>query len=363
MKKIRINIPENNYNVYLGNRIAESFMPLLKRDKILGNIFLVIDSNLKKLYPKLLSNDLYTNLQTLKHVSIHASEKNKSFEAIQKIHTALIKYKFGRDSVIFAVGGGIIGDITGFAASTYMRGVKYIQVPTTLLAAVDSSVGGKTGVNFSDRKNIIGSFYQPSMVVVDPLFFNTLSEDEMLCGVGEIIKYSFLTNVGFFNYVKRNIEKIINNETRVIEKIISESINFKRSVVEADEKESGIRKVLNFGHTFAHAFEIQQKHRIKHGHAVIVGIAAALILSQKLNLISSRLFNTYIELIKCFNGRIKISKVDIGLIIKIMESDKKNRDNRIRFVLIKEIGQIVTDIPAETSLIKESISESIEFFQ
>jgi 3-dehydroquinate synthase len=362
MKKIRINVPHNNYSVYLGNRVAESTISLMNKEKISGNIFIVMDRNVKRLYPQILSDYFNAGSSKPKYITLHATEKNKTFETIQKIHSALIRNKFGRDAIILAVGGGIIGDITGFAASTYMRGVEYIQVPTTLLAAVDSSVGGKTGINFQERKNIIGSFYQPSMVLVDPLFYNTLAEEEMLCGVGEVIKYCFLTNVNFFNYVKKNIQKIINNDTQVIEKIITESINFKSSVVEADEKESGIRKVLNLGHTFAHAFEIQQNHKIKHGQAVIVGITAALYLSKRLNLISPKSLISYLELVHHFKGRIRLNKVDIGSILKIMESDKKNRRNQIRFVLIKDIGEIVTDISAEKKLIKESISESIAHF-
>ena len=363
MKKIRIQIPGNNYNVHLGNGLIRSTLKLLNKENITGNIFVVLDGNIKKYYPTLLSDNLDNKQHKIKSITLHASEKNKSYESVQKIHSSLIRNKFGRDSLIFAIGGGIIGDITGFAASTYMRGIQYIQVPTTLLAAVDSSVGGKTGINFGARKNIIGSFYQPSMVLVDPKFFNTLSQQEMLCGIGEIIKYSFLTDKKYFNYVKRNIVNILNNEIKVVERIVAESIKFKGNVVEADEKETGIRKVLNLGHTFAHAYEVQQKHRIKHGQAVIVGITSALFLSFKLDLISQSKLNSYLDLIALFKGKIKLSKVDIESVMKIMESDKKNRENQIRFVLLKGIGQIVTDIPADKRLVKESISESIAYFQ
>lgn len=363
MKKIKINIPQKEYNVYLGNNIFPKLPNIISKEQINGNILLVIDSNVKKYYSDLILSTFIESSSTVKIITVTATEKKKSFETLQKIHNVLIKNNFGRDSVIIAIGGGIIGDIAGFAAATYMRGIKYIQVPTTLLASVDSSVGGKTGINFSDTKNVIGAFYQPKLVLIDTDFFNTLPEEEMLCGLGEVVKYCFLTNTNFFNYVKNNVENILQNNPKTIEKIITESIKFKGGVVEADEHESGIRKVLNLGHTFAHAYEVQQKHKLKHGQAVIVGTTNALYLSKYLDLIDEKKFQKYMSFMLMFSNRIKLTNIDKNVLHNLMLRDKKNRNNEIKFVLIKDVGEIVTDIPAQKKYISESITNTISHFQ
>lgn len=362
MKKIEINVPEHPYNVYLGKGNFSKIKSLLKKENISGDILLIIDSNVNKYYNQLITSSFNGYQGKVKNIYIHSSEKNKSYSTLQKIHNYLIKHNFGRDSIIVAIGGGIIGDIAGFAASTYMRGIKFVQIPTTLLASVDSSVGGKTGINFINTKNVIGSFYQPRLVLIDSNFFDTLPNEERLCGLGEIIKYAYLTNNRFFSYVEKNSEKILSNHYNIIAKVISESINFKGSVVEADEKESGIRKVLNLGHTFAHAFEVEQKHKIKHGQAVIVGIACALQLSKELELLSNSKFEVFLTLVTKFNADITLGKVDINQIYKIMQRDKKNRKNEIMFVLIKDIGEILTDISVGKQLVQKSISTALDHF-
>jgi 3-dehydroquinate synthase len=360
--KIKVNIPQSEYNVYLGNGNFPKLPTYLKKEMITGNILLVIDSNVKKLYSKIIEST-FLNLKTkVKSITITTNEKNKSFETLKKIHSVLIKNNFGRDSIIVAIGGGIIGDITGFAASTYMRGIKYVQVPTTLLASVDSSVGGKTGINFGRTKNVIGSFYQPELVLIDTNFFSTLNDSERLCGLGEIIKYAFLTNHNFYNFVQKNISTILNNDTQIVAKVIKESISFKGSVVEADEKEAGIRKVLNLGHTFAHAFEVEQNHKLKHGQAVIVGITSSLYLSKSLNLITTKDFNKYLDFLLLFSASIKLKDANKNHLYKLMLRDKKNRQNEIKFVLVREIGEIITDVPAQKHLVIDSLTQTISHF-
>lgn len=362
MQKIEIKIPGSEYNVYLGENNFSQLPHLLKKGMFNGSILFVLDSNIKKYYLELIKNTIIRIPQRVKIITINSTEKNKSYESLQKIHSYLINNNFGRDSVIIAIGGGIIGDLTGFAASTYMRGIKYIQIPTTLLSSVDSSVGGKTGINFNNTKNIVGSFYQPEFVLIDTHFFSTLPFEEMICGLGEIIKYCFLTDKKFFNYVRKNTDNILSNNSNVLKHIIKESVTFKGAVVEADEKESGIRKALNLGHTFAHAFEIQQKHKLKHGQAVIVGITCALYLSHKLDFIANKDFNQYLDFLLLFKDKVKLRKVDKKLILNVMMMDKKNRDNEIKFVLLKSVGQIITDFSVPQKLIDESISETIPHF-
>ncbi|PID60705.1 MAG: 3-dehydroquinate synthase [Ignavibacteriae bacterium] len=360
MKKIKINIPQNPYHVYLGENIFSNVIDIMKSKNLSGNIFLIIDHNIEKFYAAVIKKTFQNN--NYKKIIVIASEKNKSYETLQKIHNALIKNKFNRDSILIAIGGGIIGDLSGFAASTYMRGIKYVQIPTTLLAAVDSSVGGKTGLNFNGIKNIVGSFYQPEFVLVDTKFFTTLPQKEMLCGLGEVIKYGFLTNEKYFKFISKNIDKILSNDKKVIQKIIYESIKFKGDVVEADERENGIRKILNLGHTFAHALEVDQNHKIKHGEAVIVGINCALYLAGFMNILSQKSFIEFNNFLKRFNEKIKIKSFDKDSMYKTMLRDKKNRSNKIKFVLMKEIGNLITDIPADKILINNAITKGIVDF-
>lgn len=362
MKKININIPGKEYNVYLGKGFFSQLPNKLKLENISGKLLLVVDSNVNKHHKELINKTFSDTDLSFHSIVLTSTEKNKSFATLQKIHSALIKNNFGRDSIIVAIGGGIIGDITGFAASTYMRGIKYIQVPTTLLASVDSSVGGKTGINFNETKNIIGSFYQPKLVMIDTDFFNTLPSEEMLCGLGEIIKHCFLTNKGFLDFVRKNSEKILSNDTTAVHKVITESILFKGGVVAADEKESGIRKILNLGHTFAHAFEVEQKHKLKHGQAVIVGITCALYLSQKLNLIEEKEFNNDLQFLLMFSDKIHLKNINRKILFNVMQRDKKNRNNEIKFVLLNKIGNILTDVSAPKNLIYESIKSTILHF-
>ncbi len=362
MKKIEIKIPGKEYNVYLGKNTFVQLLKILKREKLTNNILLVIDKNVNKYYSKLIEKTFSSINSNYKKIVLATSEKTKSFETLSKIHSTLIKNNFSRDSIIIALGGGITGDITGFAAATYMRGIKYIQIPTTLLAAVDSSVGGKTGINFGNTKNIIGSFHQPELVLIDTDFFKTLPKEELLCGVGEIIKYCFLTDEKFFNYVKNNIQNLLSLNPSSIQRVIIKSIEFKGNVVSADEKESGVRKILNLGHTFAHAFEVEQNHKLKHGQAVVVGITCSLYLSKELNIISESNFRKYLDFLLLFSNRIKLRKVNVTTIYNIMGKDKKNRANEIRFVITNKIGNILTDVPASKKSVVDSIKKGILHF-
>lgn len=360
MKRIKIQIPNKEYCVFLGSNSFVQLPKILKKENLTTNILLVIDKNVNRYYSKII-DDTFSGIKH-KRIVLTSSEKNKNFETLNKIHSSLIKNNFGRDTIIIAIGGGIIGDITGFAAATFMRGIKYVQVPTTLLASVDSSVGGKTGINFNHTKNIIGSFHQPELVVIDTEFFKTLPEEELLCGIGEIIKYCFLTDVQFFNYVKKNIQNLLSLNPSSIQHVITKSIEFKGNVVSADEKESGIRKILNLGHTFAHAFEVEQNHKLKHGQAVIVGITCSLYLSKELKIISEKDFRRYLDFLLLFANKIKLRKVNISKIYNIMKKDKKNRSNEIRFVLANTIGNILTDVPASKESVIDSITKGISHF-
>ena len=347
MKKINVKCKSFTYPVFVGSNILQSLPDLLKKHKLNKNVFIVIDENVEKIYgreiKKLVSS--WANRSTI--FILKASERSKSLTTLKKIYTALADNEFGRDTLLLSVGGGITGDVAGYCAATYMRGVQLVHVPTTLLASVDSSIGGKTGVNFYNRKNLIGSFYQPHFVLIDTNFLQTLPAAELRSGTGEIIKYAFLSNKDFCEYILQNFNKLLLLNSKVLNSVISESVLIKAGVVGQDEKETGLRKILNFGHTFAHAFESHSGYKIKHGEAVVGGIIAALFLSHKLKFFSDEKLESYLKFLSVFKLPPAIKKVNNNSILEIMYLDKKRRGDRIKFVLLKDIGNLIIDAEIE----------------
>ncbi len=358
MKKICIDLKYHKYNIEIGSSLVKSITGYINEHHSNTTAFLLVDKSILKIHKDNFINPIIELIdgKTIVYPFL-ASEKNKTYDSIIKIHAAMQKKKLGRDSLLIAIGGGITGDVGGFAASTYMRGIPYIQIPTTLLAAVDSSVGGKTGINFNGAKNFIGSFYQPEADFIDTSLFSSLLEEEIICGTGEVLKYAFLTDIQFYNYLKRNIDKLISLNKTTLQRIIEESVKFKAAVVIKDEKESGLRKVLNLGHTFAHAFESTLNHKIKHGQAVIVGLTAALHLSFQMGLLNEKNLLKYLSLLVPFSEFIKLKINDPAALYNAMYSDKKNRRGKIKFVLLEDIGKILLDVECP----KEKVIKSIEF--
>ena len=361
MKKINVKSKCFTYPVFIGSHILQSLPELFEKYKLNKNVFIVIDENVERIYGreirKLVSR--WTNRSTI--FILRASERSKSLTTLKKIYTALADDEFGRDTLLLSVGGGITGDVAGYCAATYMRGIQLIHVPTTLLASVDSSIGGKTGVNFYNRKNLIGSFYQPQFVFIDTDFLQTLPAAELKSGAGEIIKYAFLSNKDFYNSLVQNFNKLLLLNSRVLSKVISESVIIKAGVVSQDEKETGLRKILNFGHTFAHAFESHSGYKIKHGEAVVGGIIAALFLSHKLKFFSDEKLESYLKFLSVYKLPSAIKKVNNNIILEIMRLDKKRRGDRIKFVLLKDIGILVIDAEIEKKEIFYALDKMKDF--
>ena len=363
MKKVEINIPGKEYSVLIEQHLFDRLEKIILSKKSNKNLFIVIDRKVLELH----------RTKIIRFVSnfpgkyfIHefvSDESNKSFSSADKMYSDLISQKFGRDTLMLAIGGGITGDIAGFVASTFARGIQFIQIPTTLLAAVDSSVGGKTGINFSETKNIIGTFYQPEMVLIDSGFLKTLPEEEVVCGIGEILKYAFLIDQKFFVALRNNLFKLIKLDSSFTSKIIESCIQFKGDIVLADEKEGSLRKILNLGHTFAHAIEIEQNYRIKHGQAVIIGLVCALDLSRRMEILDKKLFEEYLQLPLLLRNFISIDKFDADHIYEVMKRDKKGFNNNIKFVLVNSIGNILIDVEADESEVLQSIQQGIGYFK
>jgi 3-dehydroquinate synthase len=360
MKIVKVNLEYASYPIFIGENIFPKLEELIASSKLYKNLFFVVDKNVYKQFSKYIKKIFYKHDEKKYFYKFCAIEKNKSYDELKKIHSKLLEKRFGRDTLLISVGGGITCDLSGFAASTYMRGVQLIHIPTTLIAMVDSSIGGKTGINFELYKNMVGTFYQPKLVLCDIDFISTLSNREMISGCGELIKYAFITSKHFYEKINDKLPAIISKNKIALSDIIYNSVQFKASIVNMDENEKGLRKVLNFGHTFAHAFEKESKNKISHGEAVTVGIVCALFLSNRKKLISNDALKKYLEL----TGKLKINKsifkVDPEQIYKIMFTDKKNLDEKISLVLLKDIGELVLDVHASKAEIIWAINSAIE---
>ncbi len=345
MSQIKLNIitKTQKYPIFIGKGLCTKISQIAKSNSIdFNKCLLIIDSNVPKIFISPIKKFLKNKISYTYYFK--ANELNKNMNSINKILEILLNKNFSRDDCLISIGGGITGDISGFAASLFKRGLKFINIPTTLLSQVDSSIGGKTGINTGYGKNLIGSFYQPNLVISDTQFLKTLPEREIICGYGEILKHSIIRNKKFFDFLNIHKNKILKLSSPYIEKAIYESCRIKKGVVEKDEKEKGLRKILNFGHSFAHAYEatLGYSKKLNHGEAVILGMKTALNLSVKENLMNKSEYHSIIDHIEDSNLPSSVSKFfstkDIHNILKFMGKDKKNRSNKINLVLLKKIG-------------------------
>jgi len=341
MEKKQI-IRANGYDVNICNSFSD--MPDLGRE-----LFIVTDNNVKELY---LDSFLDVVSKDKGVFVMSPGESYKSFDTVSEIYRAFSAAEVDRKTVVIALGGGVVGDVCGFAAATFMRGVSFVQVPTTLMAMADSSVGGKTAVNFEGLKNLIGAFYQPKLVYINTSCLNTLPKEHISAGMAEIIKYGLIRDEAFFHYLLENSDDM--------GYLIQKSLEIKAEIVSIDEKEAGIREILNFGHTFGHSIESLLKYEVPHGVCVAIGMRAALSLSAEKGYISFELVQKYSDFCKKHTIPTKLS--DIGKILnpldiyENMRHDKKVRYGSIRLVLLKALGEAFVDESCGKSEIIESIS-------
>jgi 3-dehydroquinate synthase len=357
VKKIDVILNENSYPIFIGGGILSNLSKLIEKYNLNKNILLIIDEKVIELYKKRIFSQFYAHNGKINYYVVKQGEKSKSFIELNKIYSCLLQNNYGRDSLIIAIGGGVTGDLAGYAAATYMRGIPLVQVPTTLLSMVDSSIGGKTGINFEDKKNMIGAFYQPEFVLIDTDFLQTLPRREITSGLGEVIKYTYLADEKFFLYVLNHLKLAYENNRYVLEQFIYNSAAIKAAVVSQDEKESGLRKILNLGHTFAHSFETNLKFKISHGEAVIAGIISALFLSQKTGLISEKELEYYLALPLKVKLPLQLIKPSTENLFKVMLHDKKNRAGKIKFVLVSGPGKIILDVEADKKAVNYAVNK------
>ena len=345
MKKIKVGIKNNPYEVLVGTGlISQKNLDELKDKEVL----LVLDKNIPSKYQDLITKELSDLSAKFYRLEIHASEEEKSGITLDRIHSKLISERYSRDCCLVGMGGGITCDITGFAAATYQRGVDFILFPSTLLSQVDASVGGKTAINHPQGKNMIGAFHQPIKVFADVNLLSSLESIEISNGLSEIIKHALISDKKYFEWLEANIENIISLEPKAIEHAITRSIEIKAEIVSEDEKEKGIRKYLNFGHTFGHAIELYGDFKqFSHGQSVAIGMLMAMELSKIHEGFSGDNLKRSKNLIIKANPDLNIKNAfEEKKLIENMSVDKKRSGDKLTFILLKDIGQakIKTDI-------------------
>jgi 3-dehydroquinate synthase len=334
---IIVNLPQKNYPIYIERGFIQSIGSEIK--KIYGNnkIVIITDSNVEFLYGTIIENSLKKESFVVKKVIIEPGEKSKFFETLQRVCEEILEFGLARGDLIIAFGGGVVGDLGGFAASILLRGIAFIQVPTTLLAQIDSSVGGKVAINSISGKNLIGSFYQPEAVFIDPDLLNTLSERVFNDGMAEVIKCAAIKDEGlFYKLLEYETKEIL---MKHIEELIFTCCNIKKNVVELDERDLGERMLLNFGHTIGHAIEkIFNYETFTHGEAVAMGMVAITRNSERLGITESGTLELLIKLVTKYNLPNELPYINKDEFLQVLLLDKKNMNENINLILLEKIG-------------------------
>lgn len=306
-------------------------------------VCIVSDSNVSRFHMEALSSFLKDYCKVVETFVFPAGEENKQLSNIMKLYAHLIEKKFDRNDMLFALGGGVVGDMTGFAAATFLRGISFVQVPTSLLAMVDSSIGGKTGVDFDSYKNMVGAFHQPSAVYMNLSTLNTLPEREFYSGFGEIIKHGLIKDKAYYIWLKENADRILSKDLNTLEELIYRSSEVKRHVVENDPKEKGERALLNFGHTLGHSIEKYLDFKLLHGECVALGMVAAAYISRKRGMISEEELREIEAVLAQYHLPVSYQELDTEKILAFMKNDKKMIAGKIKFILLDGIGNAVID--------------------
>lgn len=338
MKTLEINLKDNSYSIYIERNILSTIGEYLKKNINCKKIAIITDSNLEKLYGNNLNKIIEKEGFDTKTICVKPGEESKSIDTLKGVYDELSKFKVGRGDLIITFGGGVVGDLGGFAASTYLRGVPYIQVPTSLLAQVDSSIGGKVAVDLPWGKNLVGSFYHPKAVLIDPELLKTLDKKFLHDGLGEVIKYGFIRDKSIIHKLMsyKNHEELLEN----IDSLIFKCCNIKKSIVEVDEKDFGERMLLNFGHTIGHAVEKYFNYKdYTHGEAVAIGMAEITRKSEKLNITEKGTSKCIEELLKKYELPYEMPVMDREDMLNIITLDKKSSGEDINLIVLKDIGE------------------------
>ncbi|MEM8594435.1 MAG: 3-dehydroquinate synthase [Pseudomonadota bacterium] len=357
MKSLIVDLGERSYPIFIGENVLTE--ERLSHYIQSNDVVIITNSTIKPLH-------LQTCLDELSVFNVHVfvlddGEQFKTLDSVESIYGFLLKHKVNRNVTLIALGGGVIGDITGFVAATYQRGVSFIQIPTTLLSQVDSSVGGKTGVNHALGKNMIGAFYQPKAVFAQLSFLATLSDRDYFSGMAEVIKYALIDNKILYTYLVEHADKLVMRDSECVSEIIRQSCNSKARIVALDERESGVRALLNLGHTFGHAIEtLMEYNGIVHGEAVAIGMLMAADLSCSMNMITSEERREINSLIQHFNLPTSIPvELDPSEFRRSMNLDKKNVTGSLRLILMNGVSNAYIEKNVNETLLMDTLNRFI----
>ncbi len=320
-------------------------------------VCVITDSRVKSLYGDEIMDILHGHCKKNVLFSFPEGEANKTLDTVKKIYTFLIQEGFDRKDFLIALGGGVTGDITGFAAATYLRGIGFIQIPTTLLAQADSSIGGKTGVDYEGYKNMVGAFNMPKLVYINAGVLRTLDDRQFFSGFAEVMKHGLIRDAVFYEWLLEHMYEICDRDADVMVEMVKRSSRIKKLVVENDPMEKGERALLNFGHTIGHAIEKYKNFSLTHGECVALGAVAAAFISWKHGLLSMEEYYEIRDMFVPFNLPISIEDIDPGEILKLTKSDKKMEGDHLKFILLKKVGKAVIDRTVTDSDILNALAE------
>ncbi|HAZ10059.1 MAG: 3-dehydroquinate synthase [Omnitrophica bacterium GWA2_41_15] len=358
MKKIRVNLGKNSYDILICYNELNKLGPCLKRLNIGRDAIIVTNAGLKKLFGNKIKKLLVASGFDVKFEIVPDREKAKSEKECLKLLNSISKFDTLRRAFIIALGGGVVGDLAGFTASIYKRGIPYIQVPTTLLSQVDSAIGGKTAIDLSAGKNLVGAFYQPKLVFTDTSFLKSLPEKELISGLAETIKYGIIKSPDLFSFIEKNYTKILRYDKECLQRVVHRCSLIKAGIVEKDEMDNkNVRVVLNLGHTVGHAIEAATNYRksYNHGQAVALGILSSIYIARKMGLLTESSSHRIKNVIKNTGLPVKLKNVNLKDILSAMGHDKKFIHGKNRFVLPVRIGKVVVKENIPEALIKESL--------
>ena len=355
IRELIIQVKGESYPILLSERLEGLADKIREIRPGSGKIGVIADSNVYALYGEILKEELEKTGREIFFYVQPAGEEHKNLDSIRQIYGFLMEHRFDRQDLLCAFGGGVTGDMTGFTAATYLRGLDFIQVPTTLLADVDSSIGGKTGVDFQNYKNMVGAFKQPVLVYTCLSFLKSLPERQFSTGMAEIVKHGFIRSREYLALLENSREEILRREPSALLPVIEESLRIKKAVVEEDPTEKGIRAILNFGHTIGHALEKESGFTLTHGEGVSLGSAAALWISEKKGFLSREERDRGEALLKSFGLPLRRSDFDTEAVLQNTRQDKKRAGSAVRFILLQGLGHAVIDLSVSEAEIREAL--------
>lgn len=347
-----INLKDRSYPICITTSFEELGKTILAL-RTGKKAIIITDENVDKYYFDICFKELQESEFEVYKLVLKPGEENKTLEAVNSIYQKLVEYKFDRGSTLIALGGGVVGDIAGFAAATYMRGINFVQIPTTLLSQADSSVGGKTGVDFDGHKNVVGAFYQPKLVFINVNTIKTLPRREISAGLGEVIKHGLILDAEYCEYLNYNAQKIFNYDENALQFLAKKNCSIKGHIVEVDEKEDDLRAILNFGHTIGHAIETVQNFKLLHGECVAIGIVGAYRMSHYLNIVTEAMIEEVKAILLKLELPISLPGLDVEKVYNQIFYDKKVKDNKLKFVLPRKIGEVFQYNVEDSELIKK----------